>query len=1100
MTLLAVALLVLAAPPGVIVEEVQPGSAAHEAGLEPGDVLLEWEREASPPAHPDPARGTFVSPFDVPEVEAEQAPRGQVTLIGRRNGEPLRLEMSRLDWEMVTRPRFGEVDLAAYEEGRKLADGSDPAAGLERWRATALTLEANGNAADAAWLLYRVARTAARKQRWDDMDTALSAARRAAQDAGDVAIRVRVHGDLSLGRPLTDANQWDRAIALHRSVLEVRQAAGTPSLVEARILSGSFYIAHVRGNVAEADELARRSLAIRERLAPGSLEVARSIFELGLTAWTRGELAQAEQYYRQTLEIRERVAPGSMPVAQSLNNVGLMLDSQGDLATGEEYYRRALEIQERRAPGSLPLASTLHNLGRVASFRGDLDGSEDYYRRSLAIKERLAPVSLTAANSLTNLGVISFRRGELDAAEEFTLRALAVMEKVAPKSLTVAASLENLAAVARERGDFTAAEAHVSRAVELADAIAPGSLEVASHLATLGDVLRRHGSAAKARATLERAVAIVDAKGPATLQAAEVTQAMGELAYEQGDLAASEAHYRRSREIRRSLAPDGDENVAAVCRGLAAIERRQGRKAEALDSYRCALDALDAQRQNLGGSDEVRAGFGARYAAYYRDTIDLLLELNRPEEAFQVLERYRARGLLALLAERDLAFTADVPPELDKERRITNAEYERTLERLGAAKPEDGEKLRQALAGIRRRQAAVRDRIRAASPRLAALQYAEPLDLAATRATLDAGTVLLSYAFGEERGYVFAVGPGPSDFTAVRLEVGTARLREDVAALRRLLERERTLGRQEIHVVARRLSDLLLRPIRGPIARAERVLVVPDGPLHLVPFAALGDPVSAGRARFLAESKPVHVAASVTVFAELKKGRRADRVAQVVAFGDPDYSAVTTADTGTATTVRSAVERGLDLRPLPASRAEVEGLGQLYGAQVYVGAQATEEKAKSVGKDASLVHFACHGLADEKSPLDSSLALSLPVGPHVGRENGLLHAWEIFEQVRLDADLVTLSACGTALGKEMSGEGILGLTRAFQYAGARTVLASLWPVADESTSTLMRSFYGYLKQGQSKDRALRAAQLDMIKSGASHPYRWAAFQLVGDWR
>jgi hypothetical protein len=232
MTLLAaISLLVLAGPPGVVVEEVQPGSAAHEAGLRPGDVLLEWERAASSPANPDPARGTFVSPFDVAELEVEQAPRGQVTVIVRRNEDSLRLEMPRLDWEMVTRPRFGEVDLAAYEEGRTLADGKDPAQGLERWRATALTLAANGNAADAAWLLYRVARTAARKQRWDDMESALAAARRAAQDAGEWATRVRVHGDLSLGRPLTDANQWDRAIALHRSVLEARQAAGTPSLV-----------------------------------------------------------------------------------------------------------------------------------------------------------------------------------------------------------------------------------------------------------------------------------------------------------------------------------------------------------------------------------------------------------------------------------------------------------------------------------------------------------------------------------------------------------------------------------------------------------------------------------------------------------------------------------------------------------------------------------------------------------------------------------------------------------------------------------------------------------------------------------------------------
>jgi CHAT domain-containing protein len=120
-----------------------------------------------------------------------------------------------------------------------------------------------------------------------------------------------------------------------------------------------------------------------------------------------------------------------------------------------------------------------------------------------------------------------------------------------------------------------------------------------------------------------------------------------------------------------------------------------------------------------------------------------------------------------------------------------------------------------------------------------------------------------------------------------------------------------------------------------------------------------------------------------------------------------------------------------------------------------------------------------------------------------GRDNGLLQAWEIFENVRLSAHLVTLSACDTALGKEMGGEGLLGLTRAFQFAGARSVLASLWSVADESTATLMKRFYTYLRQGKTKDEALRAAQLDLIRSAEvelSHPYHWAGFALYGDWR
>ena len=170
--------------------------------------------------------------------------------------------------------------------------------------------------------------------------------------------------------------------------------------------------------------------------------------------------------------------------------------------------------------------------------------------------------------------------------------------------------------------------------------------------------------------------------------------------------------------------------------------------------------------------------------------------------------------------------------------------------------------------------------------------------------------------------------------------------------------------------------------------------------------------------------------------------------------------------------------------------------------QAYLGSEATEETAKSLGPDSRIVHFACHGLLDERFPLNSALALTLPEHQAEGQDNGLLQAWEIFESVRLDADLVTLSACDTALGKEMGGEGLVGLTRAFQYAGARSVLASLWGVSDVSTANFMKRFYGYLRSGKPKDEALRAAQIDQIreKSRSSHPFHWAAFELFGDWQ
>jgi CHAT domain-containing protein len=217
--------------------------------------------------------------------------------------------------------------------------------------------------------------------------------------------------------------------------------------------------------------------------------------------------------------------------------------------------------------------------------------------------------------------------------------------------------------------------------------------------------------------------------------------------------------------------------------------------------------------------------------------------------------------------------------------------------------------------------------------------------------------------------------------------------------------------------------------------------------------------------------------------------------------------------------VRSAENRGVfdGLTPLPHAAREVTEIGGLFPegfARTYLGADATEERAKTDLAEARYVHFAAHGLADPEAPLDSFLALTIPEGLPEDRENGILQAWEIRDQLSLNADLVVLSACVTAFGPNRGGEGLLSLSRAFQIAGARTVAASLWPVADESTAELMIRLYRHLLEGEPKDEALRAAQMELIhnpievvgedgervKRDFSAPYHWAAFQLIGDWR
>jgi len=169
---------------------------------------------------------------------------------------------------------------------------------------------------------------------------------------------------------------------------------------------------------------------------------------------------------------------------------------------------------------------------------------------------------------------------------------------------------------------------------------------------------------------------------------------------------------------------------------------------------------------------------------------------------------------------------------------------------------------------------------------------------------------------------------------------------------------------------------------------------------------------------------------------------------------------------------------------------------------VFKGAAASESRARSAIGAARYVHFASHAILDSRSPLDSALVLAAPAADRPGDDNGLLQAWEIYERVRLVADLVTLSACDTALGRNSGGEGLVGLVRAFQFAGARAVLASLWNISDRSTPPLMAAFYRRLRSGAAMDEALQHSQLDAIRSGGerSRPFFWAAFELQGDWK
>jgi CHAT domain-containing protein/Tfp pilus assembly protein PilF len=1034
----------------VVVERVEPGGAAQRGGVVEGDGLFSTRR------------GSLETPWQVAETETQEAPLGRVSLHVERAGGLVPLTLPAGEWRLAVRPFLEDADLERVARGQ--------------WDALAQSLVDAGRPADASWALVRAGAARLAVAQKAEAHAAFDAA---ASRAPGARVRARVL-EAAAEAAQKGGDAEDAASRLEQALL-ARREAEQDGLGAARLLHLRGVFERGRGQGEAARGLLEEALALRRRLAPRSLETAMTLNNLGILEWQKGELDAAEGLYREALALCEPHGD-TLEMARVLNNLGLVARDRGDLKTAEARLTRALAIRVALAPESWDVAANRVNMAALVQDRGDLEAADRLQREALAVFETLSPQGAEVAHTLNNMGLVARDRGDLEAAEERLRRALLLRESLAPDSLEVATTLSNLGGVVHERGRDAEARRLHERALLIRGERAPGSPDVARSLGNLARIDVAAGDTRRARLHLERALALDAARSRESPMVATDLHDLAHVARAEGRLADAEALLRRSLAIRRRLTPDSTQE-AESWNALGQVLEAMGRQGEALEHYADAVLALERQQGRLGGSQDVRAAFGSRYRSLYQDWIFLLAKRGDAGAAFAAAERSRAREFLSLLASRDIAYPAEAPPAAVAALQRASLDYESLQSQIASRDPAveraalDADLAR--LRELRDRRAQMQAELRTAAPRLDAILAPRTLGEGAARAALDPGTLMLSYVVGPRASLLFVLARD-RPLRVVRIAAGEDALRTRVGAFLGLVARGRTEMEPEPALVeqAARLYADLLGPARAEIERCERLLVSPDGPLHALPFAAL---VAERAPRlYLAERKPLHTVVSATVYAGLVSSRRENTGGSLVAFGDPQ---------------RPEALGGLS--ELPGAREELDAIAATYGARARVlrGAAASEDAARHGLREARYVHFATHGLLDRRFPLDSALVLSPG-----GGGNGLLQAWEVFESVRLDADLVTLSACDSASGREAGGEGLIGLARAFQFAGARSVAASLWTVSDRSTARLMRAFYAGLHAGMAKDEALRQAQLSLLKTDARHPYAWAAFQLSGDWR
>ena len=346
---------------GVLVEAVTPNGAADRVGLREGDLVQRWERGT--------ARGQIESPFDLNEIEVEQAPLGTVTLEGQRDGREQRWNMGFDAWGLRSRPVLTEVLQKLYAKG-KAQEGS----GAYR-EAAQLWLTAKANSQDpaapwlTAWFLRRAAESQAMAHQKKESDETY---REAVEQAATFKPALAVQLLQTWADTCKQENDWDHAREHYKQSLVEGQQWNLQTLGVAVSLQGLGNVLEHQGNFALAEEYYHRALTTREKLAPQTLPVASSLSDLDSLAYKRGDFIHAEEYARRSLAIREKLVPESLDVAASLASLGRTSGIRDNLAKAQEYYTRALAIREKLIPGSSELARSLNGVGIVFARRGDL--------------------------------------------------------------------------------------------------------------------------------------------------------------------------------------------------------------------------------------------------------------------------------------------------------------------------------------------------------------------------------------------------------------------------------------------------------------------------------------------------------------------------------------------------------------------------------------------------------------------------------------------------------------------------------------------------------------------------------------------------------
>ncbi|HKD18733.1 MAG TPA: CHAT domain-containing tetratricopeptide repeat protein [Thermoanaerobaculia bacterium] len=794
---------------------------------------------------------------------------------------------------------------------------------------------------------------------------------------------------------------------------------------------------------------------------------------------SRGALEAADHALPKAEAARDRQL-----AARILDQKGLALESVGDPRGGIAALERALELA-RSAGDAQGEANALHLLAWGRWNLGEYQEALDRDRESLAIGRRLHDREVTAW-ALNGVGLTYWALGDAEKSLGPFEEALVLWRALGDRRAE-GFTLQNLGYSYWTLGATQRALAAYRQVLPVAHALGDRTAEALA-LNNIGIVQIELEDFAEAMATLRQALALWQATGNAHGMA--ITLHNLATANERlGRVEEARASWQQSLDAARRA---GDRlNEAVDLAAMARLALRLGN----LDDARTRIDESLAVVESVRG-DLAVPGLKSSFLSSQQDgfaiAIDVYLALDAREpgrgwsaRAFQISERARARSLVEGIAEARLDLDQDLPEDLRRREAEIGGRI-KALEAKAASGAADRAELDRLLEHTEDEWDQLIAEMRRRTPRYASLRYPQAVSAEEARRFLVASSAIVSYSVSAERIVVFVLTP--AGLSAKRLEVRPSEIDERVQDFVGLISRDD--GDRWKRLGARLYGELVLPWIGELPASTKTLIVVPDEVLSSLPFEALS-PAAEGSRR-LVETFDVSYAPSVTALGELRTGATpGGRTADLLVVADP----ILTPPRGRGRDLEAG-EAAFDLAALPHASAEARAIARFGGSGTVVltGALASEGRLRQEPLERfRVLHFATHGLLDERHPSRSGLLLAADAGT-----DGLLTSREIYG-LKLRSDLVVLSACQTGRGRILAGEGVQGLARAFFHAGARSVVATLWNVDDLWSETLMTTFYARLADGETRSEALTHAKRELLaERPALAPRSWAGFVLIGD--